>query len=204
MDYFLQHLALTSALITLLAALFFLVRFKDRVFQADAAVLGRWGGLPAGLRLLAFFALLTLILGIFSLFRYWSDIRKHGDLIIYGAWLFLAMAGGMFVRVIASKHEAGQPMLNVTAAELVYPLLFSLIVFYPIWGLAANAPVGLFPVHAAFLNGYFWESVVSTARWRHEQAQKILEEYADRPGKESPNKAASGGRKSPLRSGSRR
>ncbi|PYS62126.1 MAG: hypothetical protein DMF76_09525 [Acidobacteria bacterium] len=33
-----------------------------------------------------------------------------------------------------------------------------------VMGLAAQSPHGLFPIHAAFLNGYFWESIVSAVK----------------------------------------
>jgi hypothetical protein len=74
------------------------------------------------------------------------------------------MIAGMFVQVLASNYREGNPLFAIEFGRLMFPLLFSLVVFYPIWSLAAGAPQNLFVFHAAFLNGYFWESVVSAAR----------------------------------------
>jgi len=53
---------------------------------------------------------------------------------------------------------------NVTATDLLLPLLFSIVVFYPIWAIATTAARSFFVIHAAFLNGYFWESFVAAAK----------------------------------------
>jgi hypothetical protein len=47
---------------------------------------------------------------------------------------------------------------------LIFPILFSVIVFYPIWSIATTNPRGFFVFYAAFLNGYFWENVVSSIK----------------------------------------
>ena len=131
-----------------------IARFEGRIFSYA----------PPGLRVLVIFFALVGVYMILIIIRYWDSIRTNEDLIFYGGGLFLAMTFGMFVRVMARNHQEGRPFFDVEASDLIYPLLFSLIVYYPIWALAADAPKGLFPIHAAFLNGYFWESIVSSAR----------------------------------------
>lgn len=152
--------ALLAAGLTLAAALASLLRFTSLGSFDRVSFWPR----PPGLRLLFIFLAVVLLYLVFAIVWYWDAIRAHFDLIYFGAGLFLAMIFGMFVRVMASNHQEGRPFFEVTPAKLLYPVLFSLIVFYPIWALAADAPKGLFPVHAAFLNGYFWESIVSSAK----------------------------------------
>jgi hypothetical protein len=120
--------------------------------------------LPAGITVLLSFALIIIIFGGFSLYYYWSLIAANGETLIFALWLFFAMVAGMFVQVLAANFRAGRPLFDISASQLVFPLLFALIVYYPIWALAASSPRNLFPFYAAFLNGYFWESVVSAAK----------------------------------------
>jgi hypothetical protein len=110
------------------------------------------------------FAVVVVVFGIITAWRYWERIKQNDELLIYGGWLFIAMVFGMFVQVIASNYRAGKPLFHVSAAQLIFPILFSLIVFYAVWVTASTAPPGLFSFYAAFLNGYFWESVVNTTR----------------------------------------
>jgi hypothetical protein len=118
---------------------------------------------PAVGILLVFVALTTLF-GLITVVRYRDTILKNTDQLIFVAWLALVMIAGMFVQVLASNYRSGNPLLSVSASQLLYPLLFAIVVFYPIWALAASAPKNFFVIHAAFLNGYFWESVVSSAK----------------------------------------
>jgi hypothetical protein len=74
------------------------------------------------------------------------------------------MAAGMFVQVLTTNYRHERPLLEVTPAQLVFPLLFSPIVFYPIWLVGGDRGPGAFPFYAAFLNGYFWQSVVSAVK----------------------------------------
>ena len=121
-------------------------------------------GMPAGMVVLLTFASIIFLFGAFSLFYYWPLITTNAESLMFALWLFFAMIGGMFVQVLAANYRAGRPLFDVTASQLVFPLLFALIVYYPIWVLAASSPHNLFSFYAAFLNGYFWESVVSAAR----------------------------------------
>ncbi|MFN7941596.1 MAG: hypothetical protein U0X73_08335 [Thermoanaerobaculia bacterium] len=101
---------------------------------------------------------------IVTLLRHWTAIVDHLDDAIFIAWCFLAMVAGVLVQVLTSQHKEGKPLFKVPLSRLLFPLLFAPIVFYPVWSLAASAPQNFFVLHAAFLNGYFWESVVAAAK----------------------------------------
>lgn len=120
-------------------------------------------GRDDGRKVLIVFVVVVAVFGLATLVRYWNVIRQNQDSLYFSAWLFISMVGGMFVQVVAHNYRDGKSLFGVTRDQLVFPILFSVIVFYPIWAIAASASPGFFPVHAAFLNGYFWESVVSTA-----------------------------------------
>lgn len=123
-----------------------------------------WERLPSGIRVLLVFVGVVMVFGVVASITYWTTIQANAHQIIYAVGLFLAMVFGMFVRVLAGNRQQGRPFFTIDPAALLFPLLFSLVVFYPIWALVAQSPSGLFPVHAAFLNGYFWESIVSGIR----------------------------------------
>ena len=120
--------------------------------------------ISSGTKVLITFAIIVLILGTITILRYWSFFEKSADNFLFGIWLFLTMIAGMFVQVIVSNYNAGKRLFDVSTSQLVFPLLFSLFVFYPIWTISASAKISLFSLHAAFLNGYFWESTVSSTR----------------------------------------
>lgn len=119
---------------------------------------------PAGIAVLLTFTVIVLIFGSFSIVHYWPLIAGNSETLMFAMWLFFAMVAGMFVQVLAANYRAGRLLFDVSASQLVFPLLFALIVYYPIWALAASSPHNLFSFYAAFLNGYFWESVVSAAK----------------------------------------
>jgi len=117
-----------------------------------------------GQRVLLCFAAILLVALVPTLVRYWPAITANSDLILFALWLFFTMIAGMFVQVIVDNYQAGHPMFEISAPDLLVPIFFSLIVYYSIWSVAASAPRGLFPFYAAFLNGYFWRHVVSQAK----------------------------------------
>lgn len=120
--------------------------------------------LEAGQRILLAFGMIVFVFGIVTVIQYWDRITQYEDTIYYVVWLFLTMIAGMFVQVLSSNYTSGRPLFAVAPSQLVYPLLFALIVFYPVWAVAASAPQNLFSFYAAFLNGFFWETAVSNAR----------------------------------------
>jgi hypothetical protein len=117
-----------------------------------------------GVPYLVTFGLIVIAFGAFTTKYYWEEIFVNANDVIFVIGLCLAMIGGMFVQVLAANHRARRPLFSVSRDDLLFPLLFSIIVFYPIWAVTATAPKGFLSIHAAFLNGYFWESVVSAAK----------------------------------------
>lgn len=113
---------------------------------------------------LAAFGVLTICFAAFALWHYWPKVKVLGDLLFLAGGLLLTMVGGMFVQVLTSNIGEGKSLLDVSASRLLYPLLFSPIVFYPIWLVGYKEATGIFPFYAAFLNGYFWQSVVAAAK----------------------------------------
>jgi hypothetical protein len=126
-------------------------------------IVKKWRPQP-GQVVLMLFAALVLIFGAITAWRYWPTIKSNPDQLFYVTWLFITMVAGMFVQVLSSNYRGGRPLFDVSASQLVYPLLFALVVFYPVWAISASAPHNLFSFYAAFLNGFFWETVVANAR----------------------------------------
>lgn len=120
---------------------------------------------PSG-QLLLGFAFVVLCFGGSAAIHFWNQISVTADKMYLALGLFFTMVAGMFVQVITSNYKAGASSLfAVTTAQLVYPVLFSPIVYYAIWAVASvSSSVGLFSFYAAFLNGYFWQSVVTSAQ----------------------------------------
>lgn len=110
------------------------------------------------------FAALLLLFAAIAVWRYWERVTALGDTLFLAIGLLLTMAGGMFVQVLSSNYTHDRPLFQVTPSQLLYPLLFSPIVFYPIWLIGDEQGAQLFPFYAAFLNGYFWQSVVASAK----------------------------------------
>jgi hypothetical protein len=119
---------------------------------------------PQGAKVLIAFAALVVLFGILTVYRYWSLFREHEGDLWFWAWLFLTMVFGVFVQVLANNHRQNLPPFRVEVSQLLYPLLFSILIFYPVWGIAASAPRNFFSFYGAFLNGYFWQNVVATAK----------------------------------------
>lgn len=112
---------------------------------------------------LLIYAAVVLLFGVFSVFYYRLLVARIDD-VLFGGWLLLAMIGGMFAQVIAANYRARRRLFEVSRDRLLYPLLFSIVVFYPVWALGAASTHSFFAIHAAFLNGYFWENIVSAAK----------------------------------------
>ena len=118
----------------------------------------------SGIIVLLVFLLIVFALGALVLVSNWKQLLEHRDMVLGAAVLLVAMVGGMFARVSARNYELGHEPFDLKASQLLYPLIFSVIVFYPIWTQSGATGPSFFAVHAAFLNGYFWESVVSAAQ----------------------------------------
>lgn len=123
------------------------------------------GRRPSGQYVLFGFACVVALYGGLVTWQYWEQIKALADQLYLAFGLGLVMIAGMFVRVLSGNHQAQRPLFAVSATELIYPMLFSPIVFFAIWVLDDGSSRGkLFLFHAAFLNGFFWESIVSAAR----------------------------------------
>jgi hypothetical protein len=124
------------------------------------------GQLDASGKLLLCFAGVVVCFGGSAVIHFWNQISVSGDKMYLALGLFITMVAGMFVQVITSNYKAGTSNLfAVTTAQLIYPVLFSPIVYYAIWAVAsASSSAGVFSFYAAFLNGYFWQSVVTSAQ----------------------------------------
>ena len=150
-------LELAVAVLTLIGVLLpFTLRKETTEFAAAPT--------PTGTPYLLAFAAVVVVFGILSGFYYREFFRSHFVDAMFVIWLGIAMIAGMFAQVLASNYRAGHGLFDISRDRLLFPLLFSIIVFYPIWAVAASAPKGFFVIHAAFLNGYFWESIVSGAK----------------------------------------
>jgi hypothetical protein len=110
------------------------------------------------------FAAIVVLFSAVALWRYWPQIQALGDYLFLGGGLLLMMIAGMFVQVLTSNYAENKSLFQVSPSRLLYPLLFSPIVFYPIWLVGDKEGARLFSFYAAFLNGYFWQSVVAAAK----------------------------------------
>lgn len=154
--------ALTALLLTVLSpALTFVAKRLHKIQVSKTLGPRRPPPNTSGRRVLIVFTVIVIVFGAFTLFRYWDAVVRNQDQLIFGVWLFLCMVAGMFVQVLINNYRAGNPLLMVTATQLIFPVLLSPIVFYVIWSTAGASPQGYFAVYCAFLNGYFWESTVS-------------------------------------------
>ena len=107
----------------------------------------------------------VFVFGISTTIRYWSSIMANLDMLIFSGWLFVTMLFGMAVQVIATNYRTKGKLFDaISWDQIIFPILFSVVVFYPIWALSTTSPKSFFVIHAAFLNGYFWESIVSAAK----------------------------------------
>lgn len=150
-----SKLAILSGVFSLVLTAIAGFLFPDRPARARA---------QSGVAVLLVFLLVVFVLGAIVLVSNWKQLLEHRDMVLGAAVLLVAMIGGMFARVIARNYELGHEPFDLKASQLLYPLVFSVIVFYPIWTQSGATGPSFFAVHAAFLNGYFWESVMSAAQ----------------------------------------
>lgn len=148
-------LAILSGACTFLLTVIAGVLFGARPARARA---------QSGVIVLVVFLVIVLVLGVLVVASNWKQVVEQRDMLLGAAVLLVAMIGGMFARVIARNYELGNDPFDLTASQLLYPLVFSVIVFYPIWVQSGSTSPSFFAVHAAFLNGYFWESIVSAVQ----------------------------------------
>ncbi len=119
---------------------------------------------PKGFVVLAVFAVIVVLFGVCTAVYFWDYIRNNVDKAFFVAWLFLAMVFGMFVQVLNELRRAKQPLSAVKASDLLFPLLFSIVIFYAVWGTVGSASHNFFAFYAAFLNGFFWQTTVAQTK----------------------------------------
>lgn len=118
----------------------------------------------SGTIVLGVFGVIVVIYAVFAAFAYGDKIREYVDDFWLAGGLLLTMIAGMIVRVVSANYQARRVLFKVNWQELVFPMVFSPIVFFPVWSITTEGQSGLFVFHAAFLNGYFWESIVASTR----------------------------------------
>jgi len=117
----------------------------------------------AATRLLVVFSIFVTVLGIATAATNWDYILSHQADVFYFVWLVTVMVFGMFAQVLDENIREGRSWHQLTATELLLPTLFSIVVFYPIWNSVASRH-GYFSFYSAFLNGYFWKTIVASVK----------------------------------------
>lgn len=120
--------------------------------------------LDSATTVLSTFLVVVIAFSMFTVIRYWEEFLVAQDKLVFGTWLFLSMVGGMFVEVLTRNYHNGKKWFDVTASQLLFPLLFSVMVFYPVWITATNASDSMFAIYAAFVNGFYWRSIVANTQ----------------------------------------
>ena len=115
-------------------------------------------------RVLIVFIILAFIYAGTAIWNYWDKVKELEDVIFLALGLLLTMIAGMFVQVVTNNYSKEKGPFEVSGAQLIYPMLFAPIVFYPVWAVGGSQGASLFLFYSAFLNGYFWESVISAAK----------------------------------------
>jgi len=110
------------------------------------------------------FALIIVIYFLLCAIIYWDKIVLSTDNMILCVWMFIFMIIGMFVQVISSNHHSGKSIFAIEAGDILYPLLFSVIVYYPTYLIGLSSSNKAFSLYAACINGYFWQSIVTNVK----------------------------------------
>jgi hypothetical protein len=114
-------------------------------------------------RVLKIFILIALLYLLITTIVYWDNIVITKQTLLTYIGLFLMMCGGMFVSVIRRNYKSGKELFDVRDSDLIYPLLFSVFVFYPILIMVDSEQNSKLLFYTAFLNGYFWKTIVTEA-----------------------------------------
>jgi hypothetical protein len=118
----------------------------------------------SGPKVLSIFAALVAVYGVTATVWKWPWIAAHADEFLFVGGLCLLMVAGMFVQIVSRNFHQGRALFELNASELILPVLFAPIVFYPIWIVGKSHGHDAFSLYSAFMNGYFWESIVATTQ----------------------------------------
>lgn len=114
---------------------------------------------------LTVFSLVTAIGAGVAVWRYWKQIKAQLPGILEAGGALVVLVGGMIARTVMSNLDAGQPPLDGGWWHWLRPLLVSSIVFGSMWFSIPKEQRSLaFLLYSAFVNGYFWHSVLEGTR----------------------------------------
>ena len=114
-------------------------------------------------KVLKAFVIIALVYLLLTVFLNWENIVITKNTILLYVGLFLMMCGGMFVSVIRKNYKDDKELFDVKDSDLIYPLLFSVFVFYPLLIMVDTDQNSKLLFYTAFLNGYFWKTIVTEA-----------------------------------------
>lgn len=123
-------------------------------------------------KVLKVFVIVALLYLILTIALNWDNIVITRNTILLYVGLFLMMCGGMFVSVIRKNYKDDKELFDVRDSDLIYPLLFSVFVFYPLLIMVDTEQNSKLLFYTAFLNGYFWKTIVTEA----EEDRKLKKE----------------------------
>jgi hypothetical protein len=167
-DYHGQHRYFNDDLGNVGLVLMLLLCVAGPFLEAAIPFVARWGVVlrkkvsAEKLILLLYAAAFLVTLGLF-LTRYWPTITTMRIDPLFAAAVVLATVGGMFAQVMNRNRAERRPLLQVTAGQLLRPLVFLPVVLL-ICTMSGLKESPLFALFTAFQAGYCWESVVATLK----------------------------------------
>lgn len=121
-----------------------------------------WYSNPSKVFLIIFSGIVFAFI-VITIILFWNkiEIQKEKALLYIG--LFLTMCCGMIVRVISTNIEIGRDFFDIKISELVLPILFSIIVYYPIVLMVEDLSNKVYTlIYTSFINGYFWKTMIAS------------------------------------------
>lgn len=115
------------------------------------------------------FLLLWLGTGSFVLFEQFFSEREIAKTLaplstpVFLVHLFFWMLLGMISNYLWDLFKAGKDWGSIRPTDLFLPFLISPIIFYSLWGFAANQKVSFLLALIAFQNGFFWQVIFAKA-----------------------------------------
>lgn len=136
--------------------------FAIRTFgKSSGSTTGREASSIAANRILMGFGILIFVVIVITIVLNWGKIIGNLNYGLNIVWLFILMVTGMFSKVFIENYDKDKRRFKqIKAAELIFPLLFSIFIFYPIWSIYSSTEISFFVFYSAYINGYFWENIV--------------------------------------------
>lgn len=114
---------------------------------------------------LTVFSVVAAIAMAAALWFHWNQIKAQLPGILEAGGALVVLIAGMIARTVMSNLDAGQPPLDGGWLHWLRPLLVSPIVFGSMWFSLPKEQRSLaFLLYSAFVNGYFWQSVLEGSR----------------------------------------